>query len=45
MTINEEEMQLESEEEAAPPVSIRKDERKIFTTSSDPTIKDLYDRF
>jgi hypothetical protein len=42
---NEDEVQMEPEEEAPAPISTRKNERKIFTTSSDPTIKDLHDRF
>lgn len=45
MNENEEEMQLEIEVEAAEPVLAHEDERKIFTMSSDPTIKDLHDRF
>jgi len=46
MTTSEEEnFELEAEEELEVPVTTRIDERKIFTTSSDPTIKDLYDRF
>jgi hypothetical protein len=41
----EEEMQFDSEDEAPLPATVQKAERKIFTTSSDPTIKDLFDRF
>ncbi|MGH9605808.1 MAG: GmrSD restriction endonuclease domain-containing protein [Terracidiphilus sp.] len=40
-----EEIQLEIEEDASIPLPTIKSDRKIFTTSSDPTIKDLFDRF
>ncbi|HXE07728.1 MAG TPA: DUF262 domain-containing protein [Acidobacteriaceae bacterium] len=46
MATESEETQLEIEEEIADAIiPSRGAERKIFTTSSDPTIKDLYDRF
>lgn len=45
MTPENEEAQFETEEEAEPITPSRAEERKIFTSSSDPTIKDLYDRF
>jgi hypothetical protein len=46
MTIEmQEEVQIEPEDEAPPQNHSPKDERKIFTSSSDPTIKDLFDRF
>jgi hypothetical protein len=46
MTIDhEDELELENEEEAEVPVSSRGSERKIFASSSDPTIKDLHDRY
>lgn len=47
MTIDStDEIELESEEESEQlSPRLGKEERKIFTSSSDPTIKDLYDRF
>lgn len=41
----EHQIELESEGEEEAPAAPRGEERKIFTSSSDPTIKDLYDRY
>jgi Protein of unknown function DUF262/HNH endonuclease len=45
ITGNEDEIELEGDEQSEIPVSNRGEERKIFTSSSDPTIKDLHDRY
>lgn len=42
---NEEEIELENDEQVDASLSTRGEERKIFTSSSDPTIKDLHDRY
>lgn len=45
-TDSDDEIELEGEEEQAEaPAANRGEERKIFTSSSDPTIKDLHDRY
>jgi hypothetical protein len=45
-TDTDNQIELESEEEHAESPDVnRGEERKIFSSSSDPTIKDLYDRF
>ena len=46
MPETEDQIELESEgDEAEVPAASRGEERKIFTSSSDPTIKDLHDRY
>jgi hypothetical protein len=46
MPDTEDQIEIESEgDEAEAPAAVRGEERKIFTSSSDPTIKDLHDRY